>query len=274
MSFYIDISSRLQTFSYHVCLDSAKMRAGEVIGILGPSGSGKTMTLRYLAGVMKPDFGRIVVNGKIFFDSDAGIDLKPQDRRTGYLFQNYALFPNMTVRENIECGIRGAATQKKAADRKGHTTETRCAFTGGGTRKIPGTKKKEWREKTDQMIRQMHLEGLEERKPCELSGGQQQRVALARILVGDPQIVLLDEPFSALDEYLRDQLMYETIGFLKKRGIPVFFVTHSRTEAKAVSTDIAILAEGRIKEYGKTDDLFRSPETEWGRILTGSSVLF
>ena len=120
------------------------------------------------------------------------------------------------------------------------------------------------------MIERMHLEGLEDRRPSELSGGQQQRCALARILVGNPQIVLLDEPFSALDEYLRDELLEETMSVLSERQIPVFFVTHSRQEARAACTDIAIIHDGMVQETGRVGDIFRHPKTAWGRILTGT----
>jgi len=261
MSFLIDISSRLNSFTLQISLDSGKMKPGQIIGLLGPSGSGKTMTLRSIAGIAKPDSGKIIVNGCTFFDSEEKINRKPQARRVGFLFQNYALFPNMTVSQNIECGLAGARMQKKY---------TSSALRKTGRRTFAKEDRGEREEKIREVIRRMHLEGLENRKPSELSGGQQQRTALARILVGNPQIVLLDEPFSALDEYLRDQLLDETMDQLTGLGITVFFVTHSRIEARKVCSDIAIISQGRICEMGKTEDVFANPSSEWGKILTGA----
>ena len=249
MDFLIEIEKKLNTFPLHVRLDASEMNPGGVIGLLGASGSGKTMTLRCIAGTAVPDRGRIVINGTTFFDSDRKINLRPQIRRVGYLFQNYALFPNMTVRQNIRCGILGAEEQERRIgaeywekrlhrenmhlmQNKEFTRRERCTLYTSGRQK---------ENRISEMIERMHLEGLEDRRPSELSGGQQQRCALARILVGNPQIVLLDEPFSALDEYLRDELLEETMSVLSERQIPVFFVTHSRQEARAACTDIAIM---------------------------------
>ena len=273
MDFLIEIEKKLNTFPLHVRLDASEMNPGGVIGLLGASGSGKTMTLRCIAGTAVPDRGRIVINGMTFFDSSRKINLRPQLRRVGYLFQNYALFPNMTVRQNIRCGILGAAQQerrieagKKQLDQENirdtpHKKYRQCALYTSNQQREKGI---------SEIIERMHLEGLEDRRPSELSGGQQQRCALARILVGNPQIVLLDEPFSALDEYLRDELLEETMSVLSERQIPVFFVTHSRQEARAACTDIAIIHDGMVQETGRVGDIFRHPKTAWGRILTGT----
>ncbi len=278
MDFLIEIEKKLNTFPLHVRLDASEMNPGGVIGLLGASGSGKTMTLRCIAGTAVPDRGRIVINGTTFFDSDRKINLRPQIRRVGYLFQNYALFPNMTVRQNIRCGILGAEEQERRTgagywekrlhrenmhlmQNKEFTRRKRCTLYTSGRQK---------ENRISEMIERMHLEGLEDRRPSELSGGQQQRCALARILVGNPQIVLLDEPFSALDEYLRDELLEETMSVLSERHIPVFFVTHSRQEARAACTDIAIIHDGMVQETGRVGDIFRHPKTAWGRILTGT----
>ncbi|HCE74519.1 MAG TPA: hypothetical protein DEP67_08875 [Lachnospiraceae bacterium] len=278
LDFLIEIEKKLNTFPLHVRLDASEMNPGGVIGLLGASGSGKTMTLRCIAGTAVPDRGRIVINGTTFFDSDRKINLRPQIRRVGYLFQNYALFPNMTVRQNIRCGILGAEEQERRTgagywekrlhrenmhlmQNKEFTRRKRCTLYTSGRQK---------ENRISEMIERMHLEGLEDRRPSELSGGQQQRCALARILVGNPQIVLLDEPFSALDEYLRDELLEETMSVLSERHIPVFFVTHSRQEARAACTDIAIIHDGMVQETGRVGDIFRHPKTAWGRILTGT----
>ena len=175
MSLHIDIRKRLGSFT----LDVKFSAENGITSLLGASGCGKSMTLKCIAGIEKPDEGRIELDGTVLFDSAQKINLPPQKRRVGYLFQNYALFPNMSVRQNILCGLN------REKDR--------------------GAKERRLRD----MLRMMQLEGLEDRKPAQLSGGQQQRAALARILVNDPQILLLDEPFSALDGHLRDSLKVE-----------------------------------------------------------------
>ena len=178
------------------------------------------MTLRCIAGIETPDKGRIVINGKTVFDSEKGINLKPQKRRIGYLFQNYALFPTMTVEQNIRCGYRGA--------------------------KIPPPEKN-----VADLIRRYHLEGLEKRLPSQLSGGQQQRVALARMMIGEPEAILLDEPFSALDSYLKDVLQREMQDFLKDYPGDMILVTHSRDEAYKFCRELSIVHEGRILVTGR-----------------------
>ena len=170
MSLVVDIRKSLGDFR----LDVSFTAEDGVMGILGPSGCGKSMTLRCIAGVEKPDEGRIELDGVTLFDSARGINLRPQRRRVGYLFQNYALFPNMTVRQNILCGLRH---EKDRAKREQLMSE---------------------------YIELMQLGGLEGHYPSQLSGGQQQRVALVRILVNRPRLLMLDEPFSALDSHLRE----------------------------------------------------------------------
>ena len=194
MSLHVDVRKALGSFT----LDVSFTAENGITSLLGASGCGKSMTLKCIAGIEKPDEGRIELDGRVLFDSEAGINLPPQKRRVGYLFQNYALFPNMTVRQNILCGLN------REKDRAAKEQRLR------------------------DMLQMMQLEGLEERKPAQLSGGQQQRVALARILVNDPQILLLDEPFSALDSNLRDSLKVELRDLLKRFGREVLMVTHDR----------------------------------------------
>ena len=190
MSLEVRIEKQLGNFS----LKTEFVCSEKSTALLGASGCGKSLTLRCIAGIVRPDRGRIVLNGRVLFDSEQNIDLPPQKRRVGYLFQNYALFQNMTVEQNIGCGIHHI--KKKAVKR----------------------------EMIADMIQRMQLNGLEKQKPAQLSGGQQQRVALARILVGKPEIMLLDEPFSALDSYLRDQLLSEVKDILGE--MPVELVPH------------------------------------------------
>ena len=235
MSLIVDIHKNLGGF----VLDSAFTAENGITSLLGPSGCGKSMTLKCIAGIEKPDTGYIELDGRVLFDSKEHINLRPQQRRVGYLFQNYALFPNMTVRQNILCGL--------------------CR------EKDRGLKEK----RLEDMLRLMQLEGLGNHKPHQLSGGQQQRVALARILVSDPQVLLLDEPFSALDGHLRDALKIELRDLLQRYGHEVLMVTHDRTEAYNMSSRIAVMHEGRLLTVQPTKALFADPGSVPAAVLTG-----
>lgn len=232
MSLLVDIEKTLGSFRLRVSFTAEN----GLLSLLGASGCGKSMTLKCIAGIERPDRGRIVLNDVTLFDSDKHIDLPPQRRRVGYLFQQYALFPNMTVRQNIRCGIR----EKQGAE-----------------------------EQIDEAIRAMHLDGLGDLKPRQLSGGQQQRTALARILVNRPEVLLLDEPFSALDAHLRFQLEREMLETVHAFGKPVLMVTHDRDEAFRLSDSIAVLRDGAIEVIGPKHAVFSDPETRAGAILTG-----
>lgn len=235
MSLTVDIRKTLGDFR----LDVSFTAENGVTGILGPSGCGKSMTLRCIAGVEKPDEGRITLDGVTLFDSERRINLKPQQRRVGYLFQNYALFPNMTVRQNILCGARSIRD---------------------------GAKREElYRE----YIELMQLEGLEGHYPAQLSGGQQQRVALARILINRPKLLMLDEPFSALDSHLREKLLVEMKAILKRYGGVSLAVTHSRDEAYDLCASIALMDSGSIHALRPTKQLFADPGTVTGAAMTG-----
>ena len=173
MSLSVDIRKRLGDFSLDVSFKAEN--PAETLALLGASGCGKSMALKCVAGVERPDEGRIVLNGRVLYDSAARVNVPAQRRRVGYLFQSYALFPAMTVLDNVLVGARGATRAERLA-------------------------------MAARQIRAFRLEGLEGRRPAELSGGQQQRCALARIMASEPELLLLDEPFSALDGYLRWQL--------------------------------------------------------------------
>ncbi|MCQ2454219.1 MAG: ABC transporter ATP-binding protein [Clostridia bacterium] len=192
-----------------------------------------------MAGIEQPDRGHIELDGVTLFDSDKHINLKPQQRQVGYLFQNYALFPNMTVKQNILCGL--------------HWEKNRTA------------KENAYAE----AVRLFGLEGLEKHKPAQLSGGQQQRVALARILVNRPKLLMLDEPFSALDTHLRMRLQMEMLDVLKNYGGPVLMVTHSRDEAYHMCDHIAVMNQGRLQQSRPTKELFADPQTVPAAVLTG-----
>ena len=194
MSLEVDIRKKLHGFELDV---SFTTEGCSRLGVLGPSGSGKSMTLKSIAGIVTPDEGRIVLNGRILFDSNKKINLPPQKRKVGYLFQSYALFPHMRIVDNIACGLH---LNKKEA------------------REDPQIKR---------IVDMLHLNGLEERYPGQLSGGQQQRAALARILAFQPEIILLDEPLSALDEPLRVELQRQLSEILHSWQKEIILVTHS-----------------------------------------------
>lgn len=233
MAIYVDIEKKLQSFTLRVKFESQ----GSAMGILGASGSGKSMTLRCIAGIETPDSGKIIINGKTVFDSEAKINLKPQERRVGYLFQNYALFPTMTVEKNIACGFRGDKSLLKASVRG--------------------------------YMERYHLTGLEKRYPSELSGGEQQRVALARMMIGEPEVILLDEPFSALDGYLKDVIHRDMRNFLKEYQGDMILVTHSRDEAHKFCSHLALLESGQVLIYGETKQIFTDPGSVDAARLTG-----
>lgn len=235
MSLIVEIRKYLGGF----CLDAAFEAQNGITSLLGASGCGKSLTLKCIAGIERPDEGHIELDGRVLFDSRRGINLRPQQRHVGYLFQNYALFPNMTLRENILCGMRSMSNSAEKLQR------------------------------LQDMLAMMHLEGLEEHKPHQLSGGQQQRAALARILVSDPGVLLLDEPFSALDAHLRDSLKVELRDMLLDFGREVLMVTHSREEAYTMSGSIAVMDNGRLLAHKPTKELFADPGSVPAAILTG-----
>ena len=235
MSLYIDIQKRLGDFFLDVSLETK----GGISGLLGASGSGKSVTLMCVAGIVKPDKGKIILNGRILFDAERHINLTPQQRRIGYLFQNYALFPHMTVKQNILCGLYSEKDKLKK-ERLLH-----------------------------EMIELMQLSGLEAHLPGQLSGGQQQRVALTRILVGDPDLLVLDEPFSALDSHLRSSLQVETKKLLARFGKDTLLVTHSLGEAYQLCSKIALLDRGKLIAHQETKELFDDPQSKQAALLTG-----
>ena len=235
MSIYVDIEKDLGSF----CL-KAKFEAGdETLSLLGASGCGKSMTLRCIAGIVTPDRGRIIVDGVTLFDSEQKINLTPQQRHTGLMFQNYALFPNMTVLQNIRSGAR----RERDADKRKEMIRT--------------------------VMERFDLSSLADRYPHQLSGGQQQRVALARILVSSPRILLLDEPFSALDSHLRFKLEQEVRQVIRQFGKTVILVSHDRDEVYRMSDSIAIMDGGEIQAIGSRNEVFNNPQTRRGAILTG-----
>lgn len=230
----VDIHKELKEFDLVVDFE---LKTGR-LGILGPSGCGKSMTLKSIAGIVTPDEGVVSLNTgeeTIYYDSSKKINLKPQKRNVGYLFQNYALFPNMTVEENIAVGLSKDNNEKTVSE----------------------------------MIKRFHLEGLEKRYPRQLSGGQQQRVALARILAYNPDVILFDEPFSAMDTFLKEQLRIELSNLLKDFDGFSIIVTHDRDEAFQFCDELIVLDQGKIIAKGDTYEVFENPKKVEVARLTG-----
>ena len=234
MSIYARIKKNLRTFELDV-----EFEAGDrVTGLLGASGCGKSMTLGCIAGIVRPDEGLISVNGAAVFDSKKGINLPPQRRRVGLLFQSYALFPNMTVEQNIKSVL---------------------ALRGGVN---VGERFKSLSEK-------FYIGGLENHYPSTLSGGQKQRVALARIMASDPVALMLDEPLSALDSYLRWQLEGELIRTLEDFPGTTLYVSHNRDEVYRLCRDVCVMDDGRAEPVRTVRELFESPGTLASSLLSG-----
>ena len=230
----MDIEKQLGSFHLRVQLETEN----EITALLGASGCGKSMTLKCIAGIVTPDRGRIVLNDRVLFDSEKKVNLTPQQRKLGYLFQNYALFPNMTVEKNILCGVRSKDKQEKAVA-------------------------------LADALRRFRLEGLEKRYPAQLSGGQQQRVALARILCSKPEAILLDEPFSALDSFLKWNLELELSDLLADFQGPILWVSHDRGEVFRNCKKVCVMEQGTSQGIVTLRQLFHEPETEAAARLSG-----
>lgn len=235
MSLTVQIEKRLGDFRLAVDVESER----GTLGLLGASGSGKSLTLKCIAGIERPDRGRIVLDGETLFDSDRGIDLPPQRRRVGYLFQNYALFPTMSVEQNILCGLRW---QRDRGERQRALGE---------------------------MLRLLRLEHVARSRPDRISGGEAQRTALARMLVNRPRLLLLDEPFAALDSHLKGRLQLELKQLLARVGRDAVLVTHSRDEAFHLSDAIGVMEGGRLVVCKPTRALFADPGSVSTARLTG-----
>lgn len=245
MVLYAEIRKQLKEFSLNLSFSAG----GGCLGILGSSGCGKSLTLKAIAGIIRPDQGRIVLKREgetgsetVFFDSQSHICVSPQKRRVGYLFQDYALFPNMTIEENILSGLNGGR-MRRAGDKE--------------------------KRRIQEMIERFCLLGLEGRYPGQLSGGQQQRAALARIFAYQPEILLMDEPFSAMDSFLKEGLRLELLSILQEfEGVSIL-VTHDRDEVFQLCPNLLLMDQGRILTAGKTRDIFRNPRFVRAARLTG-----
>ncbi|MCL4474014.1 MAG: ATP-binding cassette domain-containing protein [Actinobacteria bacterium] len=210
----------------------------ELVTLFGFSGSGKTMTLQLIAGLMRPDEGYIEINGRQYFDSGSGLDVKPGRRRTGYVFQDSALFPHMTVKENIAYGL----TRPNASERIA---------------------------RVDEMIDIFRLGGLEGARPREISGGQKQRVALARALIGRPELLMLDEPFSALDRPFRARMQNIIRDIRSEFSIPVILVTHDYSEVDNLADKVIVYSGGKVVQQGSPLEIRKNPADGRVRELIG-----
>ncbi|MCD7951851.1 MAG: ATP-binding cassette domain-containing protein [Synergistaceae bacterium] len=208
MSAIVNFKKRLGSFSLEVDFEAGN----EVLALLGGSGCGKSMTLKCIAGIVTPDEGQIIVDGVTFFDSKRGINLRPQQRRTGLLFQNYALFPNMTTRQNIMTVFEHGAGRNANKE-----------------------------ERYQEIARRFFISGLEDHYPSQLSGGQQQRVALARIMASDPAVIMLDEPLSALDSFLHWQLELKLSRILREYSGTTIYVSHNRDEVYRLCDRVCVI---------------------------------
>ncbi|MEX0289042.1 MAG: ABC transporter ATP-binding protein [Flavobacteriaceae bacterium] len=219
----LDISKALQAADGKMNLKlQLVIKEGQLVCLYGPSGVGKTSTLRMLAGLMKPDAGEIIVNGKVWFSADKKINLSPQKRNIGFVFQDYALFPNMSVRQNLEFALKRGADKKRITE----------------------------------LIIIMDLKALEDRKPEKLSGGQQQRVAVARALVQQPQVLLLDEPLAALDIRTRLKLQDYIAKLQQEYGVTTVLISHDIGEILKLSDRVFVLESGEIIRQGRPDEVF------------------
>lgn len=237
----INFKKRLKGFALDI--DFHMTDEGGTVALFGPSGTGKSLTLQVIAGLVEPDSGRVSVRGQTLYDSARRIYVPARLRRVGYVPQNYTLFPHLNVRQNILFGV-----QKRLQAEQ----ESRLA----------------------ELLKGLRLEGLQLRRPSQLSGGQQQRVALARALITEPQILLLDEPFAALDSIIRGRLQEELLNLKERYKLPIVLVTHDLNEAYTLSEQIVVIEQGRVVQSGSRHEVLFHPITEAVARFTGAKNIF
>ncbi|WP_027802999.1 sulfate/molybdate ABC transporter ATP-binding protein [Paraburkholderia dilworthii] len=217
----VDIHKIFESAERRFTLDVAFTASTQRVVLFGPSGAGKSLTLQAIAGLLRPDEGKITLHGNALFDSKLDVDLKPQARKVAYLFQDYALFPHLNVRQNIGFGLQRGWFNPRA--RSSHA-------------------------QTDYWLDALELRGVAGNYPAQLSGGQKQRVALARALVAQPQLLLLDEPFSALDSTLRQRMRLELSELQTRLDIPMVLITHDPDDVAAFGDQVVQISDGRVRE--------------------------
>jgi ABC-type sulfate/molybdate transport systems ATPase subunit len=222
-----------------------------LIVLFGASGAGKSLTLRSVAGLLHPKRGYVAVDRHVLFDNAAGVDLPPQERRMGYVPQHYALFPHLTVAENILFAL-----------------PSQSLWTQWGKGRAPR------QARVRELLNALELEGLERRYPATLSGGQQQRVALARALAAEPYLLLLDEPFNALDAAVRERLRDTLKQFQRRFAVPIVLVTHDHAEAQQLADTIVVLQQGQVVQVGSVQEIFLMPRTPYVARLVGQHNVF
>jgi molybdate transport system ATP-binding protein len=237
MTLEFEAAMRLGNFDYEARFEARN----EIVVLFGHSGAGKSVTLQIAAGLLKPECGHIVIDGATVFDSSTSTNLPPQDRSVGYVVQELALFPHMTVAQNV--GFAVPRTQDRA-------------------------------KRVEQLLKLFNISEFAQRKPDTLSGGQRQRVALARALARDAQLLLLDEPFSALDDSLRASLRRELLRLRAELGLSIVFVTHDLREAHLLADRLAVFDDGRLLQFAPREDVFRRPLNRRVAELTGVSNIF
>ena len=238
---YIELKNINKSFGSFKASDNVSfgIEKGKLVGLLGPSGSGKTTILRMIAGLENPDSGEIIIDGKVMND------VHPSKRGIGFVFQSYALFRYMTVYDNIAFGL-----------------------------KVMKKDKAEIKERVSELVKLIGLEGLENRFPSQLSGGQRQRVAFARALAPNPEVLLLDEPFAAIDAKVRQELRSWLKDMIRRLGVTSIFVTHDQDEAIEVADEIIITNKGRIEQTGTPEEIYRRPETAFTASFFGQPAIF
>jgi ABC-type sulfate/molybdate transport systems ATPase subunit len=227
---HLDVALPLRPFRLELALAVGR----ETVALVGPSGAGKTSVLRTIAGLARPERGRVALDGRLLFDAAAGIDLPPEERGVGYVFQDYALFPHMTVEQNV-------------------------AYAGGG--------------RAGEVLDRLGIAALADAQPGELSGGERQRVGLARALARDPDVLLLDEPMSALDAHTRTGVRAELRRTLDDLDLPVLLVTHDFQDAAVLADRVGVLVEGRLLQVGTPGELVAAPSDAFVASFTGANVL-
>jgi molybdate transport system ATP-binding protein len=228
----LELDLTLALRSYTLALELSL--GDETLALVGPSGAGKTTVVRAIAGLVRPDAGRIALDGRAWFDSKAGVDLAPEERSVGLVFQEYALFPHMSVRANVSYG---------GADR------------------------------TDELLDRFGIGHLAEERPGALSGGERQRVAVARALARDPAVLLLDEPLSALDTHTRAAVRVELQELLAELALPAIFITHDFRDAAALADRVGVIVDGRLRQLDRVEAIGRRPADAFVATLTGANLL-